>query len=219
MPRLTVKVWSFLDPMPGTESADYYDLSHPFYEYSVKEIKKLAPYIFEGMIFGFDFEYTPYDKTRAVDEFLSVNFNRESLEYEAKQSEGKTFSLKDFSKNISYSDPYVQDGCLYCQAAFELNQNLKVRLERKQSISMKKISGKGQGKVIDGEKGIEQAFEMAIKNAVRTYAQGIKKNKPKEISGTVLLKDQPRIYVRSGHYVVDADFFVEKLEITNYTIF
>mgnify|MGYP007069850093 CR=1 FL=1 len=213
MPYLTVKLWALLDPMPGSESAASDDLSLPFYQYSVQEIKKLSPYVFEGMIFGFDFEYTPSDKTRAVDEYFSVNFNRESTQNTSE------FSLKDFSKNISYSDPYIEDNCLYCQAEFALTHQLSERIVRKQSVSMKKIKGKGQGKVSEGQKGIEKAFEQAIKNAVRTYAQGIRKNKPKEINGTVILKDQPRIYIKSGYYIVDSDFFIENIEITDYTTF
>ena len=225
MPYLTVNLYSLLDPVPGTAQSDENDISKPFYEYSVKEIKKLAPYVFEGMIFGFSFEYTPSDKTRAVEEYLSVSFERsvpaKSLETSpaSNTSDTSTFSLNDFSKNITYSDIYIQDNCLFCTAEFSLTHNLSQRVQRKQSISMKKIHGKGFGKVSDGEKGIEMAFEQAIKNAVRSYAQGIKKNKPKEICGTVILKDQPRIYIKSGKYVVDTDFFIEKLEITDYTVF
>ena len=60
---------------------------------------------------------------------------------------------------------------------------------------------------------------MALKEAVRQYWRTLEKNKPKEISGTVLLIRDPRIYVKNGQYIVDLDFFLETDRIIKYTQF
>ena len=206
MPRLRILLWSLIDSDPSvpveTKSGD------AFYSNSIREIKKLAPYVFEGIIFGFDFDYTPSEKTRNVDEYFELNFSRENYQ-----------SHKDFAKHISYEDGFFQDNALYCWAEFHLTDDLYKRDSRKYSISMPKTHGRGSGKVRDGEKGIENAFEDAIKKAIRSYAQTITKNKPKEITGTILITGEPRIFIQHGQYFVEGDFFIENMDITDYTVF
>jgi len=206
MPKLRILLWSLIDSDPSvpveTKSGD------EFYSNSIREIKKLAPYVFEGIIFGFDFDYTPSDKTRNVDEYFELNFSRENYQ-----------SHKDFAKHISYEDGFFQDNALYCWAEFHLTDDLYKRVSRKYSISMPKTHGRGSGKVRDGEKGIENAFEDAIKKAIRSYAQTITKNKPKEITGTILITGEPRIFIQHGQYFVEGDFFIENMDITDYTVF
>lgn len=205
-PKLRIKIWSLLEPDPELQ-VQIKD-SDSIFSYSVRELKNLAPYIFEGMIFGFNFSYTPSDKTRNVNEYFYVNFERQNY-----------LTEQDFKKNISYHNAYVQDNKLICWAEFNLTHGLDKQLERKSSVVMPKIHGKGIGKLSDGEKGIKQAFELAIKNAVREYTRTITKNKPKEINGTVLIKNTPRVYIQNGKYHVDLDFFLEYVTIIDYKIF
>ena len=63
---LRIEVWSLLETEPGREI----EPSDIFYEHSVNELKKLAPFILEGMIFGWDFSYTPSDNLRNVEEYF-----------------------------------------------------------------------------------------------------------------------------------------------------
>ena len=57
----------------------------------------------------------------------------------------------------------------------------------------------------------------ALKEAVREHFRTQIKNKPKEITGRVLIKNLPKITSVSGKYIVDLDFFVEKDRIIQYT--
>ena len=85
------------------------------------------------------------------------------------------------------------------------------------SINHPTISGKGEGKIADGFDGITTAVKEAVKDAVRSYFRGTVKNKPKEITGKVLIRKEPFIGINSGRYVVQLDFFLETDRIISYT--
>lgn len=209
--KIRIQLWSLLEQEPKflqqneNLNSEKQDNSDFFYSYSVNEIKNLAPFVFEGMIFGWNFSYTPYDKTRNVDEYFEYQIN------------GPNIDKND--KNISYKNPYFQDNKLFCWAEYELSKELRNKLNHSKSIIFKKISGKGKGRVSDGEEGIKKAFSEALKIAVRNHGRDIVKNKPKEIIGTVKITGNPRVYIDSGFYVVDLDFFVQVDKIVPYKSF
>ncbi|MBQ1710736.1 MAG: hypothetical protein II032_06435, partial [Treponema sp.] len=51
-----------LDAYP--ELADAQDLEAEQYDYPIKSIREIAPFIITGMVYGWKFEYTPLDKGR-----------------------------------------------------------------------------------------------------------------------------------------------------------
>ena len=81
------------------------------------------------------------------------------------------------------------------------------------------IRGRGYGKVSDGFEGYKNAAKDALKNAVREHYRKIVKNKPKEITGSVLIKDIPVTGVVSGKYVINLDFFLEYGRIIEYSTY
>ena len=58
-----------------------------------------------------------------------------------------------------------------------------------------------------------------MKNAVRNYYRNLIKNKPKQITGAVLLRKTPLLGIDSGRYVINLDFFLECGTIEEYTQF
>ena len=214
--KIRVQMWSLLEQNPQllqnlkeqTEenNSSQKELSKDFfYQYSVNEIKNLAPFVFEGIIHGWNFSYTPYDKTRQVNEYFEFSVD------------GPNISKND--KNISYNNPYFQDNKLFCWVEYQLSKEMVNKLKQTQSVILKKISGKGKGKVSEGEEGIKKAFAEALKNAVRNHGRDIEKNKPKEMLGKVNITGNPRVYIDNGFYVVDLDFFVQVDKIIQYQIF
>ena len=214
--KIRVQMWSLLEQDPQLlqnlaeqseeNSSTKKDISKDFfYQYSVNEIKNLAPFVFEGIIHGWNFSYTPYDKTRQVNEYFEFSVD------------GPNISKND--KNISYKDPYFQDNKLFCWVEYELSSAMFKKINHSKSIVYKKISGKGKGKVSEGEEGIKKAFSEALKMAVRNHGRDIEKNKPKEMLGKVRIMDNPRVYIDNGFYVVDLDFFVQVDKIIQYQIF
>jgi len=207
MPKLKIYLWSFLENEPSLElKVDYPE--EEFYTYAIRQLKKIAPYVFEGMIFGYNFDYTPYDKTRNVSEFFEVQFNNKDF-----------IANSEIGKNIKFTDPKIEDNILHCWAEIQLTEDLNNRIIRNQSVIVKKIHGIGNGKLKDQEQGIYQAFENAIKDAVRNYARSITKNKPSEITGKVYISKEPRIYIKHGQYYADIEFYLEDLKIYAYESF
>ena len=215
--KIRVQMWSLLEQDPKLlqelseksnkqTNSTKKELSEDFfYQYSVNEIKNLAPFVFEGIIHGWNFSYTPYDKTRQVDEYFEFTID------------GPNISKND--KNISYKDPYFQDNKLFCWVEYELSASIYNKLNHSKSIVFKKISGKGKGKVSEGEEGIKKAFSEALKMAVRNHGRDIEKNKPNEMLGKVNITGNPRVYIDNGFYVVDLDFFVQVDKIVPYQFF
>ena len=214
--KIRVQMWSLLEQNPQllqnlkeqTEenNSTSKELSKDFfYQYSVNEIKNLAPFVFEGIIHGWNFSYTPYDKTRNVNEYFEFSVD------------GPNISKND--KNITFNNPYFQDNKLFCWVEYELSSAMLNKMKHSKSIVFKKISGKGKGKVSEGEEGIKKAFSEALKMAVRNHGRDIEKNKPKEMLGKVNITGTPRVYIDNGFYVVDLDFFVQVDKIIPYQIF
>lgn len=198
--KIRIQMWSLLEPDPSRQIQ--YSENDKFYTYSVSEIKQLAPFVFQGMLFGWNFSYTPSDKLRNVKEYFDFSAQN---------------TLPEQDKNISYKEPWFENNRLNCWVEYLLTPTMFQRYSSQQSIVFPKISGSGKGKVSLGLDGIQTAFGQAIKNAVRTYAQSIEKNKPKEIIGKVSLTNNPRVYIDSGFYVVDLDFFLEVDRIIPYS--
>lgn len=232
--QLRIQVWADLDPFPGdfsedgTETADAKNESenttlketsdveenseqslkekifHQKFDFAIERTKEISPFLIAGMLDGWSFEYTPYDKTRRVDEYWDFN------------------QLVPFNKNVNqltFNNPKVEEDRLVCWVYCNRTESQKRNYKAWTSIVHPHIHGKGTGSVQDGFKGIQDAVSEAAKNAVRDYWRIYIKNKPKEISGKVLLIRDPRIYISSGQYVVDLDFFLETDRIVSYNYY
>lgn len=185
-----------------TASAKARDIS--MFSYAIARAKEIGPFLMGGMIDGWTFDYVPYDKTRQV---------KEIFEFEP---------IKEFNSEINtiiYNDPIPRDDRLVCWATCKRTKMQQLSYERWTSITRQKIHGTGKASVEKGFEGIEEACSLAIKEAVRSYWRSQIKNKPKEISGKVLLTGSPRIYICSGQYVVDLDFFLETDRIILYSFY
>ena len=218
--QIRLQVWADLDAFPGQfddevllenadagtkekESEATSDFQKVF-GYAINQTKKIAPYLLSGMLEGFEFEYTPYDKKRNVKEYWEFNLKNEF----------------DFENNtIEYKNPKALNDRLMCWVYCNRTPMQKTEFEIWNSIVYPKIKGKGKGPVEKGFEGIQIACSEATKNAVREYWRKQVKNKPKEISGFLLLLGNPRVYISEGQYMVDLDFFIQTDRIFMYEHF
>lgn len=187
-------LWAEKDAYPGK-----------FYEGSVERIKKTSVFLLEGAVYGWNFEYVPYDKTRNVQEIFDFS------------------PVRAFSKNekdsIQYNNAAEKDSRLYCRVEFLRNQPQMEIFNSYRSLSNPKIRGKGNAPLELGFEGIQEACACAMKNAVREFWRSKIKNKPAEISGRLFLCAPPIIGVDSGQYTVTLDFFMETNKIIDYRMF
>lgn len=201
--QIRIPLWAELDAYPGLEkSEDEKSEFTSIFEYPAKQIKKTAPYLISGMVYGWDFVYVPYDKARGVQEYFEVTEKQ---------------SFENYKHLINYEFSDIQESQLNCWCEYKRDAFQLKNYEMWSTLDHPVIKGKGYGSVFEGFDGFTAAAEDALKNAVREYYRKILKNKPKEISGAVLIRDVPLAGVTSGKYVLNLDFFLECGRIIEYT--
>ena len=193
-------IWAARDAYPGIESS-----GKNKFELPAKKIRELAPFILSGMIYGWEFEYVPYDKARGVQEFFEFHPVNELNE--------------DEIKSINYTKPWIEDSVLNCWIEYRRTDNQIYSFKGWQSVLHPKIQGEGYAKLSDGFDGIQKACAEALKLAVRNYERKWIKSKPKEIAGRVLMREPPKIGIDAGRYKVSLDFFMETDRIVEYKTF
>ena len=228
--QLRIQVWSELDPFPGGfgdnewETEDEDEGATPLrpelpssggseeheatrtrlYSFAINRAKELTPFFLSGMLSGWTFDYTPYDKGRGVEEFFEFG----------------EIDPFDWSMNsIEYREPIPEDEKLLVWAYCDRTEVQQLSYRRWSSINLPKVRGRGSASVAKGLDGIKESVGSAIRDAVREYWRVYSKNKPKEITGRVLLIGVPRVYIYEGQYKTDLEFFLETDRIVKYTYF
>jgi hypothetical protein len=194
-------LWAQTEVYPGIEKQP----ADAGFEFPVSRIKDTASYLIEGMVYGWKFDYVPSDRARAVQEIFDITPVR---------------PLSAGEKNeIKYLKPWIENDRLWCWIEFSRNDYLLRYYQSWQVVSVPRCSGIGYGALSDGFGGIQQAGIDAVKNGVREYQRKQIKNKPKEITGSVLIAGVPKIGIDAGRYVVTLDFFMETDKIIEYKKF
>ncbi len=195
--NIRLSLWAELDAYPELE----YNDENP-YAYSINGLKELAPFILSGMVYGWKFIYTPSDKQRNVDEYFELIPIQQ---------------IDESINPITYKEPWIQDNKLYSWCEYQRNDFQYQNYLLWSTIQNPVINGIGKGSIKDGFSGIKTATTNAVKNAVREHYRKIIKNKPKEIQGSVLIKEIPTLGIDAGQYIINLDFFLEYGKIREYT--
>lgn len=199
---LRIRLWAPVDENPASQIAPETEDS---FGTSFRSLKATAPYLLSGMIYGWKFEYTPSDKTRNVEEYFSFTPIAE---------------IPEDDEKITFSNPAFLDTRVYCWLEYLRTDEMMISRQRWDSIQFPRVSGIGESSNLDSIDGIKEAVKEAAKNAIRTYAQKQTKNKPKEVTGTILLKDiDPNIKIIKGKYTAHLDFFLYVDKIIQYSQF
>ena len=118
---------------------------------------------------------------------------------------------------ITDSSPWIQNNKLNCWCEFTRNEFQIQNYYLWSSIQNPTIQGLGYGSVYLGFEGIKEAAKDAVKQAVREHYRTLIKNKPQEITGSVLIKKMPTMGIDAGRYMIKLDFFLEYGRIKEYT--
>ncbi len=199
--KIRLPLWAQLDAYPGLEKPDY---DAGVFDHAIRQMKKLTPYLLNGMVYGWEFDYTPSDKLRGVAEYFEVKEIR---------------SFEDESKKIYYEQPWFDQSKVHCWANFERDEGMIQSYNQWADVKNPRIMGIGGGKISKGFAGIQDAAQNALKDAVRTYYRKLLRNKPKQITGRVLINKIPAILINSGEYQLQLDFFLETSIIKEYQNF
>lgn len=171
---------------------------------AIRNLKTIAPFMLEGMLYGWNVTYTPSDAVRKVDEYYEcVPVTEVSIDDPA----------------IEWTESEITDETTSCWLDYHRSDAQVQYRKWWNSVNITRIKGKGSAPISLGPEGIKQAVIDAAKAAIRSYLQKTEKNKPKEMTGSLLLADEsPRVYIDHGQYVADLDFFlyVDKIEKYSY---
>lgn len=200
--HIRIPLWAELDAYPGSEQAQ--DSEAGLYDYPISRIKEVAPFLVSGMVYGWSFTYTPSDKSRNVEEYFELT---------------EIQPLNPPYEVITYVSPWVQDNRLNCWCEYTRTEPQIQNYYLWSSIQNPVIHGRGYGKLDKGFDGIRDAAEDAVKEAVRDYYRSVIKNKPKEITGSVLVRNIPTIGIKAGQYIINLDFFLECGRILEYKLY
>ncbi len=193
-------IWVFLEPVPGhfsdEERAEFVPPKDAIIEFS--------RYILSAMAYGWKFSYTPYDKKRGVKEYFEL------IPIKPISKKDRSVKVKDIEVNYPYC---------YCWVEYKLPEIYRTRYKFWHKGSYKVIKGRGKGERSDELQGVYDAYTEAAKMAIRNYARKILKNKPKEITGEVLIRDTPRLFVESGYFKAELELYLNLKDVIPYKVF
>lgn len=199
--NIRFSLWASTEAIPGIEEYQKDDLN----ALPVSKIKQTAPFILSGMVYGWNFDYTPYDKSRKVQEYFDF-------------SEIQKLSDKEISQ-IRYKNPWIENQKLNVWIEFDRTESQQMLYNSWKSVNYRNIKGIGYAPLSEGFEGIQKACGEALKNAVRSFERKHIKTKPKEIIGKALVSKPPVIGIDAGRYMVTLDFFMESDRILEYKTF
>ena len=204
--NIRLPLWAELDAYPGLELSKGNDDkgNEGQFDFPVSQMHKIAPLIINGMVYGWNFVYVPYDKARGVEEVLEIT---------------EIVPADVIRGGIKYSSPWISDNNLNCWVEYTRTDSQVQSYNLWASIQNPVIGGIGYGPVEKGFEGIEEAVRESLKAAIRNHYRKTIKNKPKEITGSVLIRKFPTLGIDSGRYVINLDFFLECGRIVEYSVY
>ena len=200
--NIRLPLWAELDAYPGLELSGGEDEGQ--FDFPISQMHKIAPLIINGMVYGWNFVYVPYDKARGVEEYLEIT---------------EIVPSDVIRGGIKYTSPWISDNNLNCWVEYTRTDSQVQSYNLWASIQNPVIAGIGYGSVEKGFEGIEEAARESLKAAIRNHYRKTIKNKPKEITGSVLIRKFPTLGIDSGRYVINLDFFLECGKIVEYSVY
>jgi hypothetical protein len=158
------------------------------------------------MIYGYRFRYTPGDAVRKIAEEFAITPVAEILWGDP---------------NVRIADAYVKDSLLFVKITYQLEDFQAARRRAWSSNSLQASSGVGSHSVftVSSPEGKRQALQEALKNAVREALRPVIFNKPREVTGEILIWNEPHTIIQSGAYTTQADVKLRVKEIRSYSLF
>ncbi len=170
----------------------------------IRSLLHEAQYVFSGMVYGFNFVYTPADPARKVSDAFDLKLIAE---------------IPWGDPRMSVLDTRTANGLFFARITYRPADFQVARWEAWQSNSNAHASGEGKASYLKGSPARRTAVEEAVKNAIRRYVSGRIYSRPREISGSLALLDAPRIIVQTGNYVATVRIALDVRSVKPYTVF
>ena len=167
-----------------------------------------ARWTFAGMIWGFDYSYTPSDKARAIEERFDIK-PRSAESTAAMRLHAASVRLDGTVLLVTvefYPEP---------PARAEL-ASWKTVSAAAQGMGSAPILGPGSNGPMGQVEARRAATTVAIREALRSYLRTVTHNKPREVQGSFALCAPPRIFARDGSWVSSVRLYTRVDRILSY---
>jgi hypothetical protein len=163
-----------------------------------------AAWVFGGMIWGFEFSYTPYDRTRALEErFDIVPIETLSADAPSLAPGARTKVSNEIHSFVEYRPEAV----------------LVSLMEDYASEPWKGAQGIGRADMDLGVKGRREAYKDGLRAALRSLLQDIEPNKPRLVRGRVVFDRPPTLAIIGGYYTAQVRVRAMVIEVIPYKIY
>jgi hypothetical protein len=198
--RLFIRPWIELEPLVRIGDGPY---PIPVTD-AEKSLLGDARMLFSGMVYGWSFLYIPSDKARHVEE---------------------TFELTPFAliaagtPRMRVVETEVSDKKLWARVAYAMDDEEVSRRAAWDSNIADMSTGTGTAEVIGGPQARADSLKNAIRDAIRLALDTRYLNKPRQITGDVVLWEDPTVLVRAGTYTTSAKVKLVVRELVPYRIY
>jgi hypothetical protein len=198
---IDLRLWCELEPM--VQENEEYPLTT---QVAQRRALEEARGILSGMIYGFRFSYTPGDSVRQIEEEFTLR---------------PVAEINWGDPNMQVADAYIKDSLLFVKVNYRLEDFQAARRRAWSSNSVAASSGVGSYSVFTATspEGKRLALQDALKNAVRAALRPIHFNKPREVTGDILIWNEPHTIIQSGTYTTQLDVKLRVKEIRSYSLF
>ena len=196
--RLFVDTWCELAPF--VRIGEDYPLSR---EKASEILLEEARVAISGMIYGFSFSYTPSDAARKVEDRFELSPLAE---------------IPWGSPRLVVLDTGTEETRMSARIVYSLTDQEAARRAAWGSNTVAQATGSGEAGIMGGPGERLTSLKEAVKNAVREHLRSRIYNKPREVSGEVLLWEGPETARRSGAYVTRVKIRLRVGEIVPYRI-
>jgi hypothetical protein len=156
------------------------------------------------MIWGFDFSYTPYDKTRALPERFDVTPPQ---------------SLAPTSLTLAPGARASGPEALWAFVEYRPDAALVSMMESYSSEPWKGAQGIGKADMNLGVKGRRAAYIDGLRSALRSLLQGQEPNKPRLVRGRVVFDRPPTLTIVGGYYSAQVRVRAMVIEVLDYKVY
>jgi len=198
--RLFIRPWFALEPLvrigPGP-----YPVPVDSAEKSLLEIGRT---LISGMVYGWTFVYEPGDRSRQVQERFDLT---------------PLAQVPWGSPRLRVTETEVADHRLWARIAYELSEDESLRREAWESATAELSTGEAKAPIQEGDAGRTKSLESAIRDAIRRSLDTRYLNKPREVTGDVVLWTDPVVLAKSGTWTTSVTVKLVVRDLVPYRIF
>jgi len=197
--RHDLELWVELQPIAGEPNPQPISRDE-----AARRLLEEARFVFSGMLYGFEFRYVPLDRERSVAEEFVLS---------------PVAVIPWGGEQLTILDIRHEENLMYGRLRYTLAAHEETRRDAWARSSVTRASGSGSASRILGTAAKQIAIEDAVRNAVHEYLRARVYNKPREVSGRLVLSAAPRVILRSGEYQATVQVKLVVQDLRSYAVY